>query len=508
MRTKTSGASTASPLPVVTDDAAETVSPANQENLSVRQRVHVDELTPNPFQPRKNFDADALADLAHSIARLRLMQAPIARNHFGVLQIADGERRVRAVRLLMAQGRHTGEIEIEIIEATDLEMLELAMMANIKRSDMNAIEEAWGFAEMERLGLTQTAIGEKFNQHQSTVANKIRLLRLPDAVKDAIVAGNLTPGHGTALLVLGNQVEQGAFALRAMEENLSVRGLETLVRDFKTEEKARLEPPLLEVSSGEDVAVTPRESKENQSAPVTDPQIAEAGDESSESESSESESSEAGPEEGPTCRQCDKSEAEIEAAGDHMTKFDLCSACDEEAKQAMDELASVQSSSNESSIGDGTDAQSATSSHAPAASIEAEQAAETPKLTPKVEPVAPVKAEPELAPQPASSAPPAGFTRVLLPEDDVFFCEDNGVPISEAFPLLRRILAVCETVKVSGVEELCQSLEYALKTAHDNGMTPRQIENGYFEFVTTTNDTEADRATDENATDAGGDSHN
>lgn len=183
---------------------------------------------PNPMQPRKVFESGPLEELKDSIARHGVLQPICVRRRDSGYEIIAGERRWRAARLA---GLTT--IPAVILEDVDDErMLELALVENVQREDLNPMERARAFSEMaDRLDLTQEQVAQRVGLKRSTVANHLRLLDLPPEVQEAVAGGVIDMGHGRALLGLGDAKAIKKMLARAVREDLSVRQLERLVRD-------------------------------------------------------------------------------------------------------------------------------------------------------------------------------------------------------------------------------------------------------------------------------------
>jgi ParB family chromosome partitioning protein len=203
--------------------------------------VPVSEVKPNPNQPRREFEPSALAELTASIERDGIIQPLVVRRIAPRdYQIIAGERRWRA-----AQRAGLTEVPIVIRDATDEKVLELAIIENIQREDLNPIELAQAFHRMgEELGLSHDEIGLKTSKERTTVTNTIRLLQLPDEIQHMVAAKELSPGHGRALLALPDSATQLELAQRSANQGWSVRVLEKTVQDLKgpKPEKKKEEP--------------------------------------------------------------------------------------------------------------------------------------------------------------------------------------------------------------------------------------------------------------------------
>ncbi len=181
----------------------------------------------NPFQPRKRFSEAELSDLASSIREHGVLQPIVLRRSGDGYQIVAGERRFRACESL---GLAT--VPAIVREATDSEMLELALTENIQRENLNAIELAQAYqAYIDRFDLTQEEAAERLGKSRSSIANTIRLLDLPPDVQEMVSVGGLSMGHARALLAVSDAERQRALAGRVSVEGLSVRDVERLVQE-------------------------------------------------------------------------------------------------------------------------------------------------------------------------------------------------------------------------------------------------------------------------------------
>lgn len=192
----------------------------------------VGSLTPHPGQPRRHFEEAALEELATSIAARGLIQPIVVRPHGKGYQIVAGERRWRA-----AQRARLHEVPVIVREFNDAETLEVALVENIQRQDLNAIEEAEAYHRLiEDYGHTQEALGKLVHKSRSHIANLLRLLDLPPAVQERVVGGELTMGHARALI--GAPDVEGLVD-QVVAKGLSVRETERLARAAKPEPRAR-----------------------------------------------------------------------------------------------------------------------------------------------------------------------------------------------------------------------------------------------------------------------------
>lgn len=187
--------------------------------------VPIERLFPNPNQPRRSFDADALADLAASIRAKGVIQPLIVREKSGEAgyEIVAGERRWRA-----AQMAQLHELPVLIRKFDDVEVLEVAIIENIQRADLNAIDEAQAYRQLiERFGHTQEKVAEALSRSRSHIANLLRLLSLPLEVQEYVKDGSLSAGHARALITASNPKE---LAKQIIARGLSVREAEALTR--------------------------------------------------------------------------------------------------------------------------------------------------------------------------------------------------------------------------------------------------------------------------------------
>jgi ParB family chromosome partitioning protein len=188
--------------------------------------VHVYEIENNPFQPRRDFDEPAIDELAASLQQHGMIQPLVARRHGERYQLISGERRLRAAVKAGWQ-----QVPVQLREADDRQMSEVAIVENLQRKDLNPLEKAHSFQQyLQRYGCTQEELAGRISIDRSTIANLIRLLELPETIQQSIRSAALTQGHARALLPLGDEREQLSFCKRIQEEGLSVRATEELVQ--------------------------------------------------------------------------------------------------------------------------------------------------------------------------------------------------------------------------------------------------------------------------------------
>lgn len=218
------------------------------QNSLVEEELEVDsesvvelelkELRANPYQPRRNFDIEAIKELASSIKEHGVIQPIIVRKSIKGYQIVAGERRVRAAEIAELK-----KIPAIIKDFTDKQMMEIALIENLQREDLNPMEIAVAYQKLiEELGYTQQQLAERLSISRPLVTNILRLLELPADLQEDVSRGTLSKGHAIALLGVKDSTVQRKLAKRVKEEQLSVRQLELLVQEInepKKKEKAK-----------------------------------------------------------------------------------------------------------------------------------------------------------------------------------------------------------------------------------------------------------------------------
>lgn len=201
--------------------------------------ISIDEISPNPWQPRRDFDEESLNALASSIRENGLIQPVVVRKKKdGTYELAAGERRWRAAKM-------AGLTVIPAIskEYDDRSMAEMALVENLQRKDLNPVDEGMAYRKlMDEYGLTQENISKKVGKSRPYVANMVRLLDLPEEVKDFLSKGQLTAGQARPLLGLESDAEKVQLARRIVKEGLSARKVEDIIREGK-EPKKKGDPP-------------------------------------------------------------------------------------------------------------------------------------------------------------------------------------------------------------------------------------------------------------------------
>lgn len=185
------------------------------------KQIAMESIEPNPYQPRITFDEDSLQELAASIEEKGVLQPITVREKGERFELVAGERRWRAARMAGLK-----EIPALVRKLSDREIMEIALIENLQRQDLNPIEEAQAYGVlMQEFGLTQEEVAQAVGKGRPTVANRLRLLRLPGKVQEHIADGSLSPGHGKILVIM-DEDRANSLAKRCIEENWSVRQLE------------------------------------------------------------------------------------------------------------------------------------------------------------------------------------------------------------------------------------------------------------------------------------------
>jgi len=191
--------------------------------------VNIERIRPNPFQPRENFDQKRLDELISSIKEKGVLQPVIVRRKDEDYELIAGERRLRAARVLGME-----EVPIIVKDASEVDVLELSLIENIQREELNSIEEAKAFKKlMDEFGFSQEEVAKVVGKERATISNTIRLLGLPKRVQEMVANGELTMGHARALLALSGEHTILKLANRIVHKELSVREVENIVSKRK-----------------------------------------------------------------------------------------------------------------------------------------------------------------------------------------------------------------------------------------------------------------------------------
>ena len=199
------------------------------------QTMKINEVEPNRDQPRKNFDEDALLELSDSIKQFGVLQPLLVRKRKDYYEIIAGERRWRAAKLAGVK-----EVPVIVKEYTDQEILEIGLIENIQRENLNPIEEAIAFKRLlEEFNLKQDEVAERVSKSRTAVTNSMRLLKLSDKVQQMIIDDMISTGHARALLAIDDPELQYTLANKIFDEKLSVRETEKLVKEIKNPKKPK-----------------------------------------------------------------------------------------------------------------------------------------------------------------------------------------------------------------------------------------------------------------------------
>ena len=200
--------------------------------------VKINEVEPNREQPRKDFDEDALMELADSIKQFGILQPLIVQKKKDYYEIIAGERRWRAAKLAGVK-----EVPIIVKEYTNQEIVEISLIENIQRENLNPIEEAMAYKRLlEEFNLKQDEVAERVSKSRTAVTNSMRLLKLSDRVQQMIIDDMISTGHARALLAIDDEEQQYMLANKIFDEKLSVRETEKLVKSLKNPKKEVKKP--------------------------------------------------------------------------------------------------------------------------------------------------------------------------------------------------------------------------------------------------------------------------
>ena len=211
-----------------------------EEKLEGYTVASINEVKPNASQPRKEFDEETISELANSIKEKGILQPLVVRTIENGYEIIAGERRWRA-----AQRAGVTRVPVIIKEASDREMLELALIENLQREDLNPIEAAVAYQQLiDEFELTHEDISQQIGKDRSTITNQLRLLKLPDEAKAALIAGDITAGHARAILSIESPAEAREALKAIQKQRLSVRNTEQLIKNIsKRKKKERTTEP-------------------------------------------------------------------------------------------------------------------------------------------------------------------------------------------------------------------------------------------------------------------------
>lgn len=217
--------------------AANTSSENKTEEMkSGEQMMKINMVEPNRDQPRKKFEEDALLELADSIKQFGVLQPLLVRKRKDYYEIIAGERRWRAAKMAGVK-----EVPVIIKDYTEQEIVEIGLIENIQRENLNPIEEAMAFKKLlEEFNLKQDEVAERVSKSRTAVTNSMRLLKLDERVQEMIVDDMISTGHARALLAIDNKEQQYDLANKIFDEKLSVRETEKLVKEIKNPKKPKM----------------------------------------------------------------------------------------------------------------------------------------------------------------------------------------------------------------------------------------------------------------------------
>ena len=225
-------------IPAAAQKADSVMSEDKVESSSAQETlVKITKVEPNREQPRKNFDEDALQELADSIKQFGLLQPILVQDRKTHYEIIAGERRWRAAKLAGLK-----EVPVIIRDYTEQEIVEISLIENIQREDLNPIEEAQAYKKLlTEFNLKQDEVAERVSKSRTAVTNSMRLLKLCDEVQQMIIDDMISTGHARALISIEDPEQQYTIAQRVFDEKLSVRDVEKLVKDLNKPQKPKKE---------------------------------------------------------------------------------------------------------------------------------------------------------------------------------------------------------------------------------------------------------------------------
>ena len=204
---------------------------------SSQEKVALDSIRPNPYQPRKLFNEEALNELAASISEHGIFQPVILKKSIHGFEIVAGERRCRAAKIAGLT-----EVPAIIVDFSDDQMMEIALLENIQREDLNAIEEAQAYqAMMDKLKMTQTQLAKRIGKSRTYITNTLRLLNLPEQIQNYVLEGKVSMGHARSLITLEKD-KAVSIANRVIDEKLSVRDVENIVKGIELSQSRKDQP--------------------------------------------------------------------------------------------------------------------------------------------------------------------------------------------------------------------------------------------------------------------------
>ncbi len=210
-----------------------------QKSGSAESTVDINLINPNREQPRKEFNREKLEELADSIKQHGLIEPILVQDRDDHYEIVAGERRWRAAKLAGLK-----EVPVVIRKFSEQEIVEISLIENIQREDLNAIEEALAYKSlMDKFGLKQDEVAKKVSKNRTTITNSLRLLKLGEKVRNLVIEKQISEGHARALLAIDDEDKQFALAERVIKDKLSVRDIEKLVKEGSNTKPVKKELP-------------------------------------------------------------------------------------------------------------------------------------------------------------------------------------------------------------------------------------------------------------------------
>lgn len=225
-------------------DLIEDIQNGKVDTGTSASEISLEQIKPNPYQPRKQFDMKKLQELADSIAVHGVFTPILVKKAVQGYELVAGERRLRASKLAQKE-----TIPAIVVDFDDEAMMEIALLENVQREDLNAIEEAQGYQKIiDKLDMTQEQLAKRIGKSREHVANMLRLLKLPESIQKMVLEQELSMGHVRALLGMDNEEDMVLLAKQAIRDKLSVRKVEALVKSFNTPkvDKKPKHDPILE----------------------------------------------------------------------------------------------------------------------------------------------------------------------------------------------------------------------------------------------------------------------
>ncbi len=223
---------------LITDKVSKPVKPKSNHAADAVM-MDINKVEPNREQPRKKFDEDALIELSESIKQFGILQPLLCQERDDYYEIVAGERRWRAAKLAGLK-----EVPVIIKKLTDQQIMEISLIENIQREDLNPIEEAWAYQRLIKdYRLKQDEVAEKVSKSRAAITNSLRLLKLDKRVQDMVMEGKLSNGHARAIITIEDGDKQYLIAQKIFDEKLSVREVEKLMRELDKPEKPAKSKP-------------------------------------------------------------------------------------------------------------------------------------------------------------------------------------------------------------------------------------------------------------------------